>query len=376
MQAITASVGTGATNSPTDVALVQAILVKTMRPAAPGRAAAPYLASYDGDCGATTNAAISTFQADRVFVSASGNASAPNPRAASGQVVLGDATWVQLLAQVQKDFVNLRALPGGRIVYLEASTQELQSKLTPAVPLTFAPAFAVKVQNCIRRMHEVHGIAVSVCPQGDRRTFAAQYALLIGGGNVTQAGPGESNHNFGMATDIGFAGLRWLRADGAVTTNETSWLHRLSGQSSAQALLFWDALRTVGTSGSVGAFRGPASDRPHLQNWNDAHVSMKRRLAAHLQSSGSMRWSFSGTTYQCDLGLGGPMCPVGTAAQIWNLNATLTLASLSQVRTAAAATLRRAAPRPATIADVVAMRQSLRGQFDLADQNWRNWTPQ
>ena len=375
MQAITASVGDGGTNYPTDVALVQAILVKTVRPTAPGRPAAPYLASCDGAWGTISNAAIRAFQGDRVFVSAAGNASVPNPKATAGQVRPGDATWAQLLAQVPPDFANLRALPGSRIVYVEATAQELQIKLMALTSLTFASAFGMKVRNCINRMHQLHGIALGVCPQGDRRTFQAQYALLTGGGNVTHAGPGESNHNFGMATDIGFGGLRWLHANGAVDINETPWMHHLTAQSAARALLFWEALRAVGTSGAVGAFRGPIDDRPHLQNWNDASVSMKARLAVHLQTSGSMRWSFAGSTYRCDLGLGGAQFDVGTAAQIWNLNATLTPASLSQARTAAAAAQKKPAPAAATAADVAAMRLLLRQQFDLADTNWRAWTP-
>ena len=376
MQAITASVGDGASNQLSDVALVQAVLVKTVRPAAPGRPAAPYLASYDGACGAITKAAIHAFQGDHVFVSAAGNASAPNPLASAGQVRPGDATWAQLLARVLPEFVNLRVLPGGRVVYVEATAQELQTKLAALALLTFAPAFGAKVRNCINRMHQVHGIAVGVCPQGDRRTFQAQYALLTGGTNVTHAGPGESNHNFGTATDIGFAGLRWLHANGAVDANETPWLHHLTAQTAAQARVFWEALRTVGTSGAVGAFRGPVDDRPHLQNWNDANVSMKARLAAHLQASGSMRWSFSGSTYRCNLGLGSVQFDVGTAAQIWNLNATLTGASLSQARSAAAAAQNKPPSAAATAADVAAMCQLLRQQFELADTNWRAWAPQ
>jgi hypothetical protein len=376
MQAITASVGDGGTNYLSDVALVQAILVKTVRPAAPGRPAARYLASYDGACGAITKAAIRAFQGDRVFVSAAGNTSVPNPMATAGLVRLGDATWAQLLARVPPEFVNLRVLPGGRVVYVQATAQELQTKLMASMSLTFAPAFGLKVRNCINRMHQLHGIAVGVCPQGDRRTFQAQYALLTGGGNVTHAGPGESNHNFGMATDIGFGGLRWLHANGDVDVNETPWMHHLTAQSAAQALVFWEAMRAVGTSGAVGAFRGPIDDRPHLQNWNDANVSMKARLAVHLQASGSMRWSLAGSTYRCDLGLGGAQFGAGTAAQIWNLNATLTPASLSQARTAAAAAQKKPAPAAATAADVAAMRQLLRQQFDLADTSWRAWTPQ
>ncbi len=376
MQAITGSVGDGGANNASDTALVQAILVKMVRPAGQGRAAGPYLASYDGDCGKLTKDAIRVFQNDFVFVSPAGNASMANANAKVGQVRPGDPTWTQLLARVPPDFADLGALPGSKIVYVRATAQQVQAKLLAMAPLTFNAMFKVKVRNVLHQMHPPHGIAVGVCAQGDRRTFQAQYALLTGGGNVTNAGPGESNHNFGMAVDIGFAGLQWLHADGRVDSNETPWLHHLTASKAAQALVFWQAMRTVGTSGFVGAFAGPVGDRPHLQNWNDSAVSMKSRLAAHLQASGTMKWSLSAGSYHCDLGLGGAKVAVGTAAQIWNAQAALTTAALTQARNAAAAGAGNAVPPTATATDLTAMRLALRQQFDLADTNWQAWTSQ
>ena len=200
MQAITGSVGDGGANNASDTALVQAILVKTVRPAGPGRAVGPYLASYDGDCGKLTKVAISAFQNDFVFVSPAGNASMANPNAKPGQVRAGDPKWTQLLGHVPLDFADLAVVPGGKIVYVRATTQQAQAKLQAMAPLTFNAMFQFKVRNTLQQMHLQHGIAVGVCAQGDRRTFQAQYALLTGGGNVTNAGPGESNHNFGSAT--------------------------------------------------------------------------------------------------------------------------------------------------------------------------------
>ncbi len=376
MQAITGSVGDGGANSASDTALVQAILVKTVRPAGQGRAAAPYLTSYDGDCGKLTKAAIRAFQDDFVFVSPAGNASMANPNAKAGVIRPGDASWTQLLARVAPDFADLGVLPGGKIVYVRATAQQAQAKMQAMEPLTFTPLFKVKVRHALQQMHLQHGIAVGVCAQGDRRTFQAQYALLTGPGNVTHAGPGESNHNFGMAVDIGFAGLQWLHSDGSVDANETSWLHHLTAHKAAQALVFWQALRTVGTSGAVGAFRGPVDDHPHLQNWNDATVSMRSRLAAHLQASGSMKWSYFADSYHCDLGLGGAKVAVGTAAQIWTNQAALTTVALTQARNAAAAAAGKPVPAPATALDLAAMRLALRQQFDLADTNWQAWTAQ
>lgn len=241
--------------------------------------------------------------------------------------------------------------------------------------MTFTQAFQFKVRACISQMHALYGIAVGVCPKGDRRNFQTQYDLWLQGPGITGAGPGESNHNYGMAADMGFKGLAWLHPDGKPDPNETPWIHHLTAQSNAQATLFWDALRTVGTSSVVGAFRGPVADRPHLQNWNDANVSMVVRLAAHLQASGTMRWSHAPGGYRSDLGLGGAQYALGTSAAIWNNNAALTPAHLDAARAASAAAKKQPAPPPVTQADLAAMRTALRHEFELADANWPNWTP-
>ena len=389
MQLISASVGENATNTVSDVALVQAILLKTTRTAAPNRAAGPYLASYDGAAGPATTAAIKAFQADHLMVLNAAKQSVLAPSATLGQVKPSDATWAKLLTEVPAEFANLRVLSGGKIVYVQATAAELQGKISAANGLTFTATFRTKVIACINKMHADYGIAVGVCPKGDRRTFQAQFQIRRDTPANTKAGPGESNHNYGMATDIGFAGLHWLHANGTVQANEDPWLKYLHAAKAAEETRFWTALRTVGTSAAVGAFRGPLSDSPHLQNWDDSTVSMTLRLAAHLQASGTMKWSrgvvaSGATTYKCDLGLGVAQYDVGTAMQIWDLNATLTAATLTQARAAAAAAAAAHAPRgtpppkpqpPATAADVTAMRQALRAQFDLADTNWRNWTP-
>ena len=389
MQLISASVGENATNTVSDVALVQAILLKTTRTAAPNRAAGSYLASYDGAAGPATTAAIKAFQADHLMVLNAAKQSVLAPSATLGQVKPSDATWAKLLTEVPAEFANLRVLSGGKIVYVQATAAELQGKISAANDLTFTATFRTKVIACINKMHADYGIAVGVCPKGDRRTFQAQFRIRRDTPANTKAGPGESNHNYGMATDIGFEGLRWLHANGTVQANEDPWLKYLHAAKAAEETRFWTALRTVGTSAAVGAFRGPLSDSPHLQNWDDSTVSMTLRLAAHLQASGTMKWSrgivaSGATTYKCDLGLGVAQYDVGTAMQIWDLNATLTAATLTQARAAAAAAAAAHAPRgtpppkpqpPATAADVTAMRQALRAQFDLADTNWRNWTP-
>jgi hypothetical protein len=272
-----------------------------------------------------------------VFVSNDGLQCAPNPKATPGLVEAGDATWEKLLVKVDPDFADMRVMDGGKTVYVAATADELAGKIADVANFTFALAFRTKVIACINRMHELYGIAIGVCDHGGRRTFQEQYDLLTSGRNVTHAGPGESNHNFGMAVDLGFEGLRWLKRHGEVTENETSWFHILNPNQNVigpEAMKFWQAMRAVGTSAAVGAFRGPESDRPHLQNWNDAGVDMATRLADLLTRSGSMRWRGARQAYSCDLGYGGDFYQVGTAQQIWNRQATVTIDMLTRARAA------------------------------------------
>ena len=102
----------------------------------------------------------------------------------------------------------------------------------------------------------------------------------------------------------------------------------------ADALPFWDALRAAGIAS--GAFRGPVGDRPHLQDWDDAGVSMVSRLAALLMQAGSMRWTAAHGGYSSDLGFGGALVPVGTAMQVWEQAATIDAATIRRLRAARA----------------------------------------
>ena len=386
MQNLSANVGENGANLRHDVALVQAMLVLAQRPANldPGRA--KYLAKIDGDCGNKTKAAIRQFQNDQVFVGPAGNTSQAVAGATAGTVAPGDTTWTKLVAAMVAPFAHLRVLVGSKTVYVAATGAQATDAVARVAQLTFQPAFRNQVTALIQRIHQRHGIAVGVCRDGDRRSFQTQYELLTSGRRVTNAGPGESNHNFGQAVDMGFANLRWLRENGSPVENETSWLHQLDPgqQARGEALIFWDMLRNEGTQ--QGMFRGPLADRPHLQAWADAGIDMATRLAELLTRAGRMRWAGRNQRYQCDLGFGGRFFEVGSAAQIWNRQATLTLATLTQARAqprAPSATVPVAA-RPgaavaaaaaATAQDLTAMLATLRADFDAADAAWQTWRP-
>ena len=384
MQVLGKAVGETQPNDVTDVTLIQAALVKVAQPAAKGRTAGHYLSSYSGTFGKGTAEAITAFQADHNL---------SGPHITGGRVSPGDATFQALAAALPRDVADLRVLPHARTAYVGASQADFTNRLTEAAGKLFTAPFGLKVSATIRRMFTETGIAVSVDPDGEHRTFQKQFELLTRRHGVTKAGPGESNHNFGGAVDLGFKGLRWLKPDGTVVQEQLWWLADMPA-SNQEA--FWDKLRSTGIA--CGAFRGPLSDRPHLQNWNDAGVSMVSRLAALLTRSGSMKWTAAHGVYRCDLGFGGALVPVGTSVQIWDHKATVDAATIRRLRTAHQA--HGAAPRgpaqrpgpalheptphrpgapgspPAAndAAEVAAMRQALRHQFDVAEAHWRDWT--
>lgn len=391
MQDLTGTVGENGKNTRHDAALVQAILVLTQRPPHLDPKRPTYLGAIDGDCGGRTKGAIRQFQYDQVFVGPDGRTSQAVPGATAGLISPGDVTWRKMLSAVPSQFKDLRVLSGSKTVYVAATQAQQNARSAATGQLTFQPAFAARVVSVINRVFNRHGVAIGVCRDGDRRTFQTQYELLTSGRRVTNAGPGESNHNFGQAVDLGFEGLRWLQQDGKVVENETSWLHRLDpGQrATGEALIFWDMLRNEGMQ--IGLNRGPIGDRPHLQAWNDAGIDMATRLADLLTRVGRMRWTGQRQRYQCDLGLGGRYFDVGSAAQIWNGAATITVPILTQARAQAggqgAAAQGAPPPRggpaqgtqpaapPVTDRDVVAMQAALRADFVAADTNWQTWQP-
>lgn len=379
MQELSSAVGEGAANAKHNAALVQAMLVLSRRPAQLDPLRKPYLGLIDGDFGTNSQKALRQFQFDQVFVGPGGQTSTQVAGASPGQVRPGDTTWRKLVAAVPAEFQDLRVLDGSRIVYVAATAQQAASAAADALAMQFQTAFGSRVAALIRSVHQQCGLALQVCDKGDLRSFQTQYDLLTGPGNVTNAGPGESNHNFGQAVDLGFEGLRWLHRDGKVEEKEDAWLHKLDpGQTvNADALVFWDALRAAGVV--AGLFRGPMKDRPHLQAWSDVGIDMAARLADLLTRSGSMRWTGQSQQYKCDLGYGGKLYEVGRAAQIWSRQATLTLPQLTEARAQPSARTLvpvvqgAKAPAPPVDADLVAMRAALRAQLDLAAANWQSW---
>jgi hypothetical protein len=398
MPEISDSVGEGAPNKKSDVAIVQVmlVLIKNAKNAS-------YLPSYDGDYGRHTKDAIVAFQKDHVFVAQPGyvdagaGLAAAVPAAKSGVIQPGDATFAKLAEMLPDDYADITTLDDSNVVYLPATDDDVTASKKDLDSRGLDDHFKVSVASLIDEMYDKHDIVLAVTPawaKGGRRTFQVQYDLLFEvddkGNPVTNAGPGESNHNFGQAVDIGFNGLRWLKPDGSIMEKEDWWLHKLekTHHGAAKALQFWDVMRDVATQGDAGLFRGPVKDRPHVQAWDDKLVDMANRLAHLLTDAGAMKWTGFQQAYKCDFGLGGDLYSVGSAQQIWNLQAHIRKNDLAKARTAA---LRKAALQAGPQSDafkkfkpvtqiedeeITAMRKALKDDFLAAEKHWDDWTSQ
>ena len=395
MVEIKESVGDGGKNKPHDVALVQAALVLIKNPKGQ-----PYLSDYDGDSGPHTIGAIKAFQDDNVriggWVDAGAGlaaAAAARPVPKPGLISPGEDSIKKINEMLTDPYKNLRVIEGSRIVYLPATQEDLKNARASVNVCDLEALFRTKVLIFVDEMYDTHGIAVSVTPDwadGGRRTFDRQAELLLklddDGNHVTNAGPGESNHNFGQAVDAGFNGLKWLRSDGRVVTDEDWWLTKLGkirhGEDRAKD--FWGAMRVVAIDGKANLYRGPAKDYPHIQIFSDTGLDMARQLAVLMNAVGKMKWSGLMQRYKCDLGCGGDLYDVGTAYQIWEKTTPVGAVQLAKARSEARKKelmksgkgLAGFKPITATeikAADVVALKQALHDDFQAAETNWRKW---
>ena len=187
MPDITKIVGEAGDNQTQDTALVQAMLriVKNVNQA-------PYLAgNYDGAYGPVTKAAIVAFQADQKLIQPSGKDN-------QGLVAPDGETIQKLNAMLPATHNELRIIPSTKTVYLEGSADDAAaSKAAITGDAEFETNFRTLVGRLVQTMYDQHKIVLWLTPTGSRRTFAQQAAEVN-----TNAGPGESNHNFGREVDI------------------------------------------------------------------------------------------------------------------------------------------------------------------------------
>jgi hypothetical protein len=431
MPKIDDSVGEGGKNQMHDVAVVQAMLriAKKPLPHDPSHPSIhPYYAhAVTGRFDGNTKAAIIAFQKDKGTSSGPG-AVAPAPGGKvldpPGLVQVNGATFSALGVEVHAvnaDFDNLRALPLTKMVYLGAPTTELDASLQEVqdakrmgrhAPVGNAgeglePAFRAEVVRMFKEVYRQLQIVLRGWGEFSfGRDFDGQLSRVET--KSSQAQPGEGNHNFGRAMDIGFKGLRWLKDDGTIGTvrNEDQFdKDPTLGHWRVAAL--YQARNRILEKPPVGTgpfFRirmgGGDNDPNHFQAVNqlaiypDPQVSMAQSFVGLLDSVGPlypiaelqklglrvsvpMTWDVGGVhRYKCDLGFGGQKFDVGESKDIFQGHAAVTPAMLAEATNAYlrdmgdgvkvhAADFKRS--------QVDAMKQALLGIFALADDHWRDW---
>lgn len=316
------SVGEQGTNKVHDIALVQAMLrlVKDAKNQ-------PYLGgNYDGSYGKVTKAAIISFQNDHKLAAAK----AGPGQDTLGLVSSGGPTILKLNAMLSAENKEIRILPDTRTVYWpgnEADAKESSKAILGNVEMEVT--FRTTVAKLVDTMFQDHKIVLSLTNSGARRTFQKQYELVTQPNPPTKAGPGESNHNYGMAVDIGFKGLKWMQGNGTAKV-DSWWLNALEGVSPAKAAEMWKARNVVAVDQlklHPSALKG---DLIHLQRFSDANVSMRRSLAGHMNNVGKMRWKHFNNQYQTDFGWKADFYSVGSATQIWGKVATVSKDELAK----------------------------------------------
>jgi peptidoglycan hydrolase-like protein with peptidoglycan-binding domain len=381
--AIGASVGEGGANLNHDVALVQAML-HVVR----DRKNCPYLGSnYDGIAGPKTKAAIVAFQTNHgllgvksavtqpnAAIPASGRGAALTQHGTASPTKAGliepqSATLAQLVAVIPRAYAGLRSLEGQALVYLAGDpAAAAASKTAITINSDLDPDFRCLLARLVADMFQTHEIVLSIAPQGGLRTFDEQARLPS---TSTKAGPGESNHNFGRAADLGFKAFRWLHGDCSIVTDDW-WLGKLG---SRKAAAFWTArnrLTTLYPSALAG-------DLIHLQAYSDYHVNMRHSLVALLNTVGQTRWeNGTGAHYKSNLGLGTTLFDVGTAVSIWAREAAVTKAMIAQGRTEVQKRTPGAGTKPVSEAsvtseEVAAIKATLQNDFRLAEQQRGVW---
>ena len=383
------SVGDGGQNNVHDVALVQAML--TVIKDAKNN---PYLADYDGKPGPTTTNAIKLFQADQSLLVKPGTGK-PDAGTAEkeGLVAKGSATLGKMLADLPADYKEMRIIEGTSTVYFpgdENDSKASQKQILGKADLNLA--FRTKVAQLVDLMYTNHKIVLWVTNSGWKRTFDEQQKIATGGTGATGAGPGESNHNFGRAVDIGFNKFTWLRGGGQKAIDDW-WLNALTkGEKdpvgNAKAADLWKARDAIAVSGPPGLFKSILpGDTDHLQSFDD-HLPNDKALADLLNRVGKMKWEAEHKKprrYNSDLGFGGTMFNVGKATEIWAGAATVTKKMIAQAKTEAAqkaALLKGPAAVKAVVpmlekdikdADIQQIQKALKDDFATAELKWDQW---
>jgi hypothetical protein len=358
------TVGHGRANQPHDVAMVQAML--RMVKNAKGH---PYIHSYDGAFGPQTKTAIISFQKDQKI-----GATSPAPGEEDWGVVAAGGATIQILnASLPDAFKDIRIIEGTKTVYWPGASDEAKKHQAAInIDVQLAPDFRAKVAKLVELMDSRHRIVLSLTNTGGRRTFQEQFKLFTQPNPPTKAGPGESNHNYGMAVDIGFKDFKWMKSDGKAEVDDW-WLNRLTKASPAKANEMWGARNDIAFKELLLNPSALKGDLIHVQKHSDIKVSMRRSLADLMQRVGKMTWKHAGAQYQTDFGLGGGLFPVGAAAQIWNKNAQVSKIELAKALSDAQN--KHIPPGAITGEQLKNIKLDLLGEMETAETNAFKWEP-
>jgi hypothetical protein len=386
MSDIKDSVGDGGVNRRCDVALIQVLL----KAAKNSKGHSYYNDGYTGAYGADLKRAISTFQTDQKLLAKRANSfaartywpfappSAPNLNPFKtyekpGFIGPKGPTMTKLVATLPVSYKNINILEDVGLVYWETTAATAEASATSVEgDGGLEPGFRANIAKLVRQVFSAHKLSLRVAPRtGGLRTFEQQYKLATTktakGTFATGAGPGESNHNFGFAVDIGFAPFKWLSPTGAVVTDDLS-LETLQHKFDAKFVAMWHLRNKYATP--LGLYKTHfKNDLGHLQNFDDSHVSMGRSLAALMTRVGKHKWQYGGGTFKTDLGLGGNFYPVGKSEQIWEGKALVTAKVLAEAL--------KAAKKADNVkeADVKAMQLGLKADLQAAEANRFQWGP-
>jgi len=400
MAEIKGTVGDGGANAKHDVALVQLML----RLVANKKGVPYYNQAYTGTYDTATKDALAAFQKDQSINTAVA-AKAPAPGAApaekSGLVAAGSNTFAKLNGALPAKYASMRIIPNTTTVYLPAPEAEAKTSAAAiAMKADLDPAFRQKAAATVTTMYADHKVALNVVGPGWRRTFAVQAAQT-----KTGAGPGESNHNFGRAVDLGFGKFVWIAGDGSFV-QEGGWLGsaKLGPAKSEQLWAARDAIALKAQGIFLTNFQG---ERVHLQSFPDGTTNARRSLAKLLTAVGALKWQVKGQ-YQTDLGLGAHFVNAGTSKQIWAGGSPITgadvaaaaagrdLAALAKdglyakleavkkaakaIATAKAGTIPAVAKSALTAQDITqndlkVVKAALKADLERADVHWNQWAP-
>ncbi len=213
---------------------------------------------------------------------------------------------------------KLTTFPGTKFSYRK--TNITLTTCFATLPKELRPAFKKHIKKIIREMHNL-GIAFGAYKKykAGYRSFQTQYDLKTKKSKkfITNAGPGESFHNYGLAVDLGV--INWVDKNGK-SYNTDFWLgsmDKISGYKGFSSKI-WKKRNSSGLNKVYSLKR----EIIHLQGVT-ARTNGRSSLAKCLNkaATGSMfsyqRGPNKSRTYQCKISKKAKWVNIGTAEELW-----------------------------------------------------------